>query len=77
MTTHTFAEGETVRVAGWRGVFRLHRLRLVAGEAEVWGPGDKPGIRTVTSDRLLPARRGDIGPAHAAIAAPARRAGAR
>lgn len=63
MTSHTFAEGDVVRVAGWRGVGRIVKFRLTAGEVDVWfGLPGRGAMRTVSSDRLLPAKRGDMPP---------------
>lgn len=60
MSGPTFSEGDTVRVKNMRGLFRIKRIHMVRGEVDLWGGVfGRSMMRTVTVDRLLPARRGD------------------
>lgn len=53
--TATFAVGDRVKVRGMRGTYTIKRLRLVAGEVDLWGGvNGRQMMRTVTTDRLLP-----------------------
>lgn len=63
--TVTFAEGDTCRVRNMRGVYKILKFELVRGEVAIYGgvPGTgKVMTRYVTTDRLLPARPGDVPP---------------
>lgn len=54
----TFAENDVCRVRNVRGLWRITRFNLVAGEVElsggVYGRHGKARTRTTTVDQLLP-----------------------
>lgn len=54
--------GATVRLVGWRGVFRIHKLRD-DGFVDVWGgTALRFGMRTVEAKNLKPSLKGDVVP---------------
>lgn len=58
--------GDIVRVDGERGTFRIVGTRA-DGTVDLWGgTNGKEKFRTVTADRIKPARRGQLPPASAA-----------
>lgn len=62
-TAPVFAEGDVCRVRNMRGVFKIVEFNLVRGEVTLWGGlNGRVGYRYVTTDRLLPARKGDVVP---------------
>lgn len=79
MTQPTFAEGDACRIRNMRGTFRIQRFHLAHGEVTVWGGlRHTRSMRTVTTDRLMPMRPGDVAPERIPeMAAPARKAGRR
>lgn len=71
----TFAVGDVVRVRNMRGLYRIKRLHIVRGEVDLWGGVyGRSMMRTVTVDRLMPARPGDVAPERVPeMAAPSKR----
>lgn len=58
--------GDIVRIAGERGTYRFKSTRP-DGTVDLWGgTHGREKARTVTADRIKPARRGDLAPGSAA-----------